>query len=182
MDGGSSFGLLRTVVDMPATLTGSYQGAVADIRIVKTGAQYSVIVDGFNSGDFTNNGLGSSAIRPYIAAEQYDTDMGYVDSLTDIIELLRDSDADGVPDLEDNCINAANPDQRDTGGDNYGNACVSDLDNSGVANLSDFSLFRAVFGRTAPLSAAKRGRAECRLQWRWSDKPVRLQPVQGAIW
>jgi YD repeat-containing protein len=144
-----------TVVDIPAALPGSYQGAVADIRIAKAGAQYSVTVDGFNTGEFTNNGLGNSAIRPYIAAEQCDTDMGYVDSLTDVIELLRDTDADGVPDLEDNCINAANTDQRDTDGDNYGNACDGDLDNNGVANLSDFSLFRAVFGRTAPLSAAE---------------------------
>ena len=144
-----------TVIDTPASLPNSYQGSSADVRIVKAGSQYTLAVDGVTYGPFTNTGLGNAAVRPYIAVEQCDTDAGYVDSLTDVIEILRDSDADGVADLEDNCINAANQDQRDTDGDNFGNVCDADLDNNGAVNLSDFSLFRSVFGRSAPLTATE---------------------------
>ena len=144
-----------TVIDTPASLPNSYQGSSADVRIVKAGSQYTLAVDGVTYGPFTNTGLGNATVRPYIAVEQCDTDAGYVDSLTDVIEILRDSDADGVADLEDNCINAANQDQRDTDGDNFGNVCDADLDNNGAVNLSDFSLFRSVFGRSAPLTATE---------------------------
>ena len=68
-----------------------------------------------------------------------------------------DTDADGILDIADNCIEAANgtliPDaggnsQLDTDGDGYGNMCDADLSNDGVVNLSDFSLFRAAFGQS----------------------------------
>ncbi len=56
-----------------------------------------------------------------------------------------DSDGDGVADDADNCTAIANPDQRDTNGDGYGNLCDADLDNSGLVNAVDLGLFRAVF-------------------------------------
>jgi len=68
-----------------------------------------------------------------------------------------DSDSDGVTDNLDNCIDVPNgpliPDaggnsQRDTDGDGYGNSCDADLDNTSMVNLSDFVLFRGVFGQT----------------------------------
>ena len=64
----------------------------------------------------------------------------------------EDGDSDGVGDACDNCLVVANADQRDTDADGFGNLCDADLDNSGLVNLSDFILFRAVFGQTAPLS------------------------------
>jgi hypothetical protein len=64
----------------------------------------------------------------------------------------EDGDTDGVGDICDNCLLVANTDQRDTDADGFGNLCDADLDNSGLVNLSDFILFRAVFGQTAPLS------------------------------
>jgi hypothetical protein len=58
-----------------------------------------------------------------------------------------DADGDGVADAEDNCVNVANADQRDTNGDGYGNLCDGDLDNSGgPVNAADLALFRAAFG------------------------------------
>jgi len=36
---------------------------------------------------------------------------------------LPDVDGDGVPDAEDNCVWLANPDQQDTEGDGWGDAC-----------------------------------------------------------
>jgi hypothetical protein len=68
-----------------------------------------------------------------------------------------DTDADGIPDMSDNCIEVANgtliPDaggnsQLDTDGDGYGNICDADLSNDGVVNLTDFNLFRAAFGQS----------------------------------
>ena len=56
-----------------------------------------------------------------------------------------DSDGDGVPNGEDNCRNAANPDQADNDGDGAGNACdrspdggeADDTSNLGTDNASD---------------------------------------------
>src|SRR5690606_18874560 len=61
-----------------------------------------------------------------------------------------DTDGDGVPDHLDNCIEVANPDQRDTDGDGYGNRCDGDLNNDGNVNFIDLAIFRAAFGTTDP--------------------------------
>lgn len=63
---------------------------------------------------------------------------------------LPDRDADGIADAIDNCLSAANTDQRDTDGDAIGNACDADLDNNGVVNTLDLGLFKTVFFQTAP--------------------------------
>jgi uncharacterized protein (DUF1800 family) len=57
-----------------------------------------------------------------------------------------DSDGDGVNDTLDNCIDAANTNQRDSNGDGFGNACDADLDDSGFVNFADLSLFKSAFG------------------------------------
>ena len=48
-----------------------------------------------------------------------------------------DSDADGVVDGSDNCVNAANADQGDTDADGIGNACDPDADGDGVLDVDD---------------------------------------------
>ncbi len=47
-----------------------------------------------------------------------------------------DSDADGVPNLTDNCIGVANADQKDADGNGLGDAC-EDYDRDGIVNVSD---------------------------------------------
>jgi hypothetical protein len=61
-----------------------------------------------------------------------------------------DADGDGVADAEDNCLLIANPDQRDTDGDLFGNRCDPDFDGNGLVNLLDLAYFRSVFFTNDP--------------------------------
>ncbi len=65
-----------------------------------------------------------------------------------------DTDNDGIPDYQDNCINAANgpliPDsgnnsQLDTDADGVGNLCDADLNNDGLVNSTDLGLLKISF-------------------------------------
>lgn len=53
------------------------------------------------------------------------------------VNILLDSDGDGVPDVDDNCPFTPNPDQRDQDRDGIGDACDSDCDGDGVPNEND---------------------------------------------
>jgi hypothetical protein len=68
-------------------------------------------------------------------------------------DLAIDTDGDGIPDHLDNCIHVPNPDQRDTDGDGWGDACDGDLNNDGIVNAQDLALFNAQFGKTGPNAA-----------------------------
>jgi hypothetical protein len=61
-----------------------------------------------------------------------------------------DADADGVIDVNDNCVLVTNADQRDTNGDGYGNVCDPDLDNDLIVNVADLGLLKSVFFRPDP--------------------------------
>jgi PKD repeat protein len=51
--------------------------------------------------------------------------------------LARESDGDGIADLQDNCADRPNPDQLDTDADTQGDACDTDDDNDGVPDTLD---------------------------------------------
>lgn len=53
-----------------------------------------------------------------------------------------DLDGDGVPDATDDCMELADPDQRDTDGDGFGNLCDPDVDQDGIVTA------RGIGGRT----------------------------------
>ncbi|MGB5473700.1 MAG: hypothetical protein WBQ78_09510 [Gammaproteobacteria bacterium] len=59
-----------------------------------------------------------------------------------------DSDGDTIDDAIDNCTLVANPNQRDTNGDGFGNMCDADFNNNGLVDPSDFSLIKSLFGST----------------------------------
>ncbi|MDJ0869792.1 MAG: thrombospondin type 3 repeat-containing protein [Myxococcota bacterium] len=57
-----------------------------------------------------------------------------------------DADLDGRLDEHDNCVEAENPDQRDTDRDGYGDACDPDYNQDGAVGIPDFARFRRGFG------------------------------------
>jgi hypothetical protein len=50
--------------------------------------------------------------------------------------IIADSDGDGVPDIRDNCVTLANPDQVDVNGNGIGDVC-EDFDKDGISNFRD---------------------------------------------
>jgi hypothetical protein len=61
-----------------------------------------------------------------------------------------DSDADGVGDAYDNCLDTPNPGQRDDHGDGYGNLCDGDVDDNCIIGLRDQALIGANHGASGP--------------------------------
>ena len=59
---------------------------------------------------------------------------------------VDDLDGDGIFDNKDNCIEVANPDQRDTNNDGHGNVCDADLDNNGSVSFADLDILKVAFG------------------------------------
>ncbi len=68
-------------------------------------------------------------------------------------EYVSDTDGDGIPDGIDNCTLAANPDQRDTDSDGYGNRCDGDFNNDLLTNAFDVSILKADYGKTGDLES-----------------------------
>ncbi len=78
------------------------------------------------------------------------------------VAAATDTDADGVPDTVDNCVNVSNGPltvgmevkpwlvQRDTDNDGYGNLCDADLNNDAIVNGPDFGTFSQVFFTNDP--------------------------------
>ncbi|MEM7083905.1 MAG: amidohydrolase family protein [Pseudomonadota bacterium] len=68
-----------------------------------------------------------------------------------------DADADGIPDDADNCVLVANADQRDSNGDNYGNACDFDYNNDCSVNFLDYAALTSDFTATGDLDTDANG-------------------------
>lgn len=58
------------------------------------------------------------------------------ETLANVRYVPSDTDQDGVPDLLDNCVGMANPDQADRNGNGRGDAC-DDYDKDGIVNSTD---------------------------------------------
>ena len=85
----------------------------------------------------------------FVLVDGNDNQFDDIDALATRIP-AEDSDGDGVPDANDNCIEVWNPDQVDTNGDGYGNFCDQDLDGDGDIDIADLGLFRLVFFTSDP--------------------------------
>ena len=65
-----------------------------------------------------------------------------VSAVRTVYVVEADADGDGVLYLNDNCTAVANPDQRDTDNDGFGNMCDADLNNDNMINAVDLGMFR----------------------------------------
>ncbi len=91
---------------------------------------------GPNSGITVRGGLSDAAVRPF-----------------------SDADGDGVADRADRCVLAPDTAQRDSDGDDYGNACDADLDGDDHVGFADLALLRdAFFGDDADADLTGDGR------------------------
>ncbi len=75
-----------------------------------------------------------------------------------------DTDSDGLLDSADNCVLVANPDQRDSDGDFFGNACDADLNNDGEINFIDLSELKAAFFSSGDVAGDLDGDGEVNFQ------------------
>lgn len=57
----------------------------------------------------------------------------------------NDDDGDSIPNDQDNCVEVANANQRDSDGDGIGNICDADLDNNCAINFQDLGLLKQAF-------------------------------------
>jgi hypothetical protein len=120
---GASAGWQPVVIDLPQL------GGAGNARIrFRLSTDPSVTADGWHVDDVRVRGAGAACIT-------------------------SDADADGVTDGFDNCTLVVNPDQRDSNGDGYGNACDADLSNDGTINFSDLALLKEVIFSSGDLDA-----------------------------
>lgn len=164
-----------SLTESNAAVPTDYRNIDIDLRVAKAGSQYRVYVNGVFQGAVTNAGLGDAGLFAVLGAESCATQTGYLDSRIDLVELLLDRDADGLPDTGedknqngtvdpgetsllnpdtdadgakdgfDNCALKSNANQRDTNQDGYGNLCDPDLDNNGIVNDADQAILKSRF-------------------------------------
>jgi len=96
-------------------------------------------------------GLGHETVNPAIMQPSYSLNImvPQVDDVNGEVALygpLPDADDDTVPDSLDNCSLLANPNQRDTDGDLFGNRCDADFNNDGTVTFADFVFFSEAYG------------------------------------
>lgn len=93
---------------------------------------------------------------------------------------LRDRDGDGVPDLLDNCINVANPDQLDTDMDGFGDACDADVNNDGVVNYDDLVMILSNWGKVGPGDTNGDGKVDAE-DWVFVEKMQGTKPGPTGV-
>ncbi|MEM7081249.1 MAG: NPCBM/NEW2 domain-containing protein [Pseudomonadota bacterium] len=112
----------------------------------------------WQSAPYLHDGSAANLTDAVIAHATLDIDpagaqliSAYLNELNALPNDTVDSDADGLTDNNDNCINVANPSQLDTDGDGFGNRCDADTNNDCEVNFLDVALFGGAFQSTDPL-------------------------------
>jgi uncharacterized repeat protein (TIGR03806 family) len=119
---------------------------IAGARIVARGdAAHSVLAA--RDGRRDANGM------PPLASSLVDTQgVALVSAWINGLGSCNDADNDQADDARDNCTNVGNTSQLDADGDDYGNICDADLNNSGLVTSSDYTIFRSRLNTTDPVA------------------------------
>lgn len=120
--------------------------AAADMASTNYAIHWDVTDSGGGTSDSTNYRLATSMGQPSVTGEALSTHYGIVTGF----EAVPDSDADTIRDTLDNCMTAANSDQRDTDNDGFGNRCDPDFDGNLVVNAADLAYLKSKFFSTDP--------------------------------
>ncbi|MBT8098114.1 MAG: hypothetical protein KJO82_00115, partial [Gammaproteobacteria bacterium] len=107
-----------------------------------TDRSYRGGIELFEGGALLLAGTAEGSAWPVVGAAQGSPGGG---SDAVFMEIDLDIDDDGALDGSDNCLDIANPMQRDTDDDAYGNLCDPDLNNDGAVNFADLQLFKQRF-------------------------------------
>ncbi len=106
-----------------------------------TTASPIVVVDhftGFDTFAHTYDGTHPNADGEALMAQRW------FDTLAPLLSVVQDSDADGVSDASDNCLDVPNNAQTDGDADGFGNRCDADLNNDCAVDFLDLALLKDV--------------------------------------
>ncbi len=126
------------------------------VEIATDAGMTTVIYSMSESGTSHNVGITLDEATTYYWRVTASSDCGSSQSAVSAFTVASsavDTDEDGVADSQDNCSAVANPDQRDTDADGFGNLCDPDLDNNNTVNFDDLALLKAAFFQTGDLDA-----------------------------
>jgi hypothetical protein len=125
-------GTCREWMNEPVPGFGTVTGAYKDVRAFDIDYEATISTA---AGDLRDEGATDLQARQGEASNQG----GLLFDVNDLGESFdsSDDDADGVPDVEDNCRVVPNPGQSNVDGDAQGDACDPDDDNDGVSDTVD---------------------------------------------
>ncbi len=142
----SSTGFNRVCAGGAVLLSGALKVVLGNGVTPPIGSSFEIVRAGVLSGSFAKFTLPTLA-SGFFKLQQTGTAL--------MLLVTRDTDNDGISDDADNCVAIANGtliqdagghSQRDTDNDGYGNSCDADLNNDGIVNATDSSLFRTAYG------------------------------------
>ncbi len=139
--GGVQFKLLQDTI--VAEGPQSTLGPCVDLESCMTSLGFlnEALLDGTWSGEVTKKFIaiaGRDGRQP--AATELTVSAGLAE-----VNVIDDTDGDGVADSDDNCTTVANADQRDTNNDGFGNRCDGDLNDDCIVNPVDLGILKSVF-------------------------------------
>jgi hypothetical protein len=140
------------------------------VRVYRPGGAYPIALTSSGYDNRTAAGLYGtlSLVRPRLIHSYLEFPWDPITKIRTVPEVWRmkvyflgpvDSDADTVPDNQDNCVDAPNGpaeapnNQCDTDQDGYGNACDADLNDDGAENDLDLPAFASLFSTTGASDA-----------------------------